>query len=88
MSKAKTPEALVSLSGGPLDGRSTLIDTHETLGIDVDGVHYERTDASLGDHRVYRYAPEAGSAPGVELRESAVQTNILARDLDELGDAA
>jgi hypothetical protein len=83
----KHPEALVSLFGGPLDGRTLAIDSHESRFCEMDGFTYERTDSQLGDYRVYRYAPEEGSAPAVEIHDGATTENLLERDLDQFAAA-
>lgn len=80
----KTEAAIVFL-GGPHDGLTSTIDSHETLTTTKDDATYVRTDQQLGDHRVYHFTLGDGEAPPTETRIGPDGENLLDRDLKALG---
>lgn len=79
------PEAKIVFLGGPHDGLTTEIDTHETLQTERDGAQYVRTDQQLGDHRVYQFTLGDGEAPDAGVVAAGDEgEGLLARDLAAL----
>lgn len=86
MTKAKA-EALVVFSGGPRDGQTDTVASHDVLVIDHDeNATYVRSDAQHGDARIYTYAPGDGAALPTGVVSVTPPAPTLARDLAEQND--
>lgn len=73
--------ALVVLHGGPYDGRTLAVASHDELDLLEDGAYYVRQDQQEGDYRVYRFAVADGEALPTTQSAGPEQENLLHRDL-------
>lgn len=83
MTKHK-PQALVVFQGGPRDGQTSTVESHEQTTVDHDDLtSYVRSDQQHGDYRVYVYTPGDGVALPTSVVSVTPAEPTLARDLAE-----
>lgn len=81
---SKKHDALIVLLGGPHDGRTLSIASHDAVFHDEDGATYARQDAQQGDHRVYAYTTADGEALPTAVVAPVDGETTLERDMREL----